>query len=124
MDSRKAAATISFISRLMYYISGQDSVISSILKMPKDLFQSSKVSFIVSAIDALDCSDQLGPIVSHSHTSLMSSEEITSMHSLIALGKLVSSVQWSQLILLCLNEGFFFPSVHEMSFTKFAHLLV
>ncbi|XP_027149171.1 tetratricopeptide repeat protein SKI3 isoform X2 [Coffea eugenioides] len=92
MDSRKAAATISFISRLMYYISGQDSVISSILKMPKDLFQSSKVSFIVSAIDALDCSDQLGPIVSHSHTSLMSSEEITSMHSLIALGKLVKYV--------------------------------
>lgn len=120
MDTRKAAASISFISRLMYYISGEELI--SILKMPKELFQSSKVSFIVSAIDALDRSIQLEPIVSYSRHFLVSSEDIASMHSLIALGKLVSSVQTFQLILLHLNEGFF--CVHEMSCIKYAmHLL-
>ncbi|KAL3514915.1 hypothetical protein ACH5RR_027632 [Cinchona calisaya] len=92
MDARKAAALISFISRLMYYICGPESAITSILKMPKELCQSSKVSFIVSAIDTLGHGNQLESIVSHSHRSLELSEDITSMHYLIALGKLVKHV--------------------------------
>ncbi|CAI9115330.1 OLC1v1016211C1 [Oldenlandia corymbosa var. corymbosa] len=84
-----AAASIVFITRLTYHISGQQSAIMNILKMPKDLFQSSKVCFVISAIHVLDQSNQLESLVSHSRRSLVSNEEITSMHSLIALGKIV-----------------------------------
>lgn len=89
LDRTSVASSISFICRLLYYVSGQDSAIISILKMPKDLFQSSKVNFIVSAIHALDRFNQLESVVSSSRCSLASPEEITGMHFLIALGKLV-----------------------------------
>lgn len=89
MESRTAYASILFICQLTYYISGQESAIINILKMPKELFQSSKACFVISAIHALDQSNQLESLVSHSRCSLASSEEIISMHSLISLGKLV-----------------------------------
>lgn len=90
MERTSAAASVSFIFRLLYYISGPDSAITSILKMPKELFQSSKVCFIVSAIHALDQSNRLESAVSSSRHSLLSHEEITGIHHLIALAKLVS----------------------------------
>ncbi|XVE56309.1 hypothetical protein DITRI_Ditri03aG0228300 [Diplodiscus trichospermus] len=89
MDKTSAALSVSFICRLLYYISGQDLAIVSILKMPKELFQSSKISFIVSAIDALDQKNRLESIVSGSRYFLASNEEITGMHYLIALSKLI-----------------------------------
>ncbi|GMJ09607.1 wax restorer [Hibiscus trionum] len=84
-----AVVSVSFICRLMYYISGPDLAIGSILKMPKELFRSSKVSFIVSAINALDQNDRLESITSSSRYFLASQEEITGMHYLIALSKLI-----------------------------------
>ncbi|XP_068305808.1 tetratricopeptide repeat protein SKI3 [Pyrus communis] len=89
MEQKSAAAPVVFICRLLYYISGLDSAINSILKMPKQLFRSSKISFIVSAIHALDQSNRLQSIVSSTRDYLKSHEEITGMHFLIALGKLV-----------------------------------
>uniref|UniRef100_A0A5B7C540 Tetratricopeptide repeat protein SKI3 n=1 Tax=Davidia involucrata TaxID=16924 RepID=A0A5B7C540_DAVIN len=89
MEQTSRAASISFICRLLYYISGQDSAIISILKMPKELFQGSKISYVVSAIHALDQSSQLESVVSSSCYFLNSPEEITEMHFLIALSKLV-----------------------------------
>ncbi|KAK6277550.1 hypothetical protein POUND7_017873 [Theobroma cacao] len=89
MDRTSAAVSVSFICRLLYYISGQDSAIVSILKMPKELFQSSKISFIVSAINALDQNNSLESIVSSSRYFLASHGEITGMHYLIALSKLI-----------------------------------
>lgn len=89
MDRTAAGASVSFICRMLYYISGLDSAISSILKMPKELFQSSKISFIVSAIHALDNSNRLESVVSSSRSSLVSHEEITGMHYLITLNKLI-----------------------------------
>ncbi|KAK2988160.1 hypothetical protein RJ640_020642, partial [Escallonia rubra] len=91
MDRSSAAGSISFVCRLLYYISGLDTVTTSISKIPKELFQSSKVSFVVSAIHALDQSNQLQSVVSSSRSSLVSHEEITGMHYLIALGKLIKN---------------------------------
>ena len=90
MEQMSAAASVSLICRLLYSISGLSTAINSILKMPKELFQSSKISFIVSAINALDRSNRLESVVSSSRYYLKSHEEISRMHVLIALGKLVS----------------------------------
>ncbi|PIA27465.1 hypothetical protein AQUCO_07700023v1 [Aquilegia coerulea] len=87
MDPLTAAASISLICKLLYHISGQESTMTSILRMPKDLLKNSKISFIVSALDALDHSNQLKQVVSSTRTSLTSYEEISGMHSLIALSK-------------------------------------
>lgn len=90
MEENVAAASISFICRLLYNISGQESAIISILKMPKQMFRSSNISFVVSAIHALDKNNQLESIVSISRSFLTSQEDIVAMHILITLSKLVS----------------------------------
>ena len=90
MEQTSVAAPVSFICRMLYYISGLDSAISSILKMPKDLFQNSGISFTVSSIHTLDICNRLESVVSSSRCFLTSPEEIIGMHFLIALGKLVS----------------------------------
>ncbi|KAF2310828.1 hypothetical protein GH714_017490 [Hevea brasiliensis] len=90
MEQTSAAASVSFFCRLLYYISGLDSAITSILKMPKELFENSKISFILSTIHALDQSNRLESVVSSSRYSIVSHEDIIGMHYLIALGKLVS----------------------------------
>ena len=91
MEENLAAASVSFICRMLYNISGQESAITSILKMPKQLFSSSKISFIVSAIHVLDSNNQLEAVVSSSRSFVTSREDIISMHMLITVGKLVSS---------------------------------
>ncbi|XP_073289735.1 tetratricopeptide repeat protein SKI3 isoform X1 [Primulina huaijiensis] len=92
-EKNMAAASISFICRLLYYISGPESAITSILKMPKEFFNSSKISFIVYAMHALDQKDQLDSVVSLSRACVTSHEEIIAMHLLISLGKLVKHQQ-------------------------------
>ncbi|KAJ9186264.1 hypothetical protein P3X46_001862 [Hevea brasiliensis] len=89
MEQTSAAASVSFFCRLLYYISGLDSAITSILKMPKELFENSKISFILSTIHALDQSNRLESVVSSSRYSIVSHEDIIGMHYLIALGKLI-----------------------------------
>ncbi|GFP89520.1 tetratricopeptide repeat protein 37 [Phtheirospermum japonicum] len=89
MEKNLAAASICFICRLLYHISGQESAITSILKMPKELFHSSKISFVVSAIHVLDQKNQLEHIVSISRSYVTSHEEIIAMHILITFGKLL-----------------------------------
>lgn len=89
MNKASVASSICFISRLVYFICGLDAVITSIIKMPKELFQSSKVSFVLSAINALDGQNRLGLVVSSTRHFLKYQEEISRMQFLIALGKLV-----------------------------------
>ncbi|KAK4424686.1 Tetratricopeptide repeat protein SKI3 [Sesamum alatum] len=89
LEESLAAASISFICRLLYHISGQESAITSILKMPKEFFHSSKISFIVTAIHVLDPKDQLEPIVSRSRSFITCREDIIRMHILITFGKLL-----------------------------------
>lgn len=90
MKQTSVAAPVGFICRMLYCMSGVDSAIRNILQMPKELFQNSRISFIVSAINALDQINQLESVVSISRSVLRSHEEIIGMHFLIALGKLVS----------------------------------
>ncbi|XP_038898489.1 tetratricopeptide repeat protein SKI3 isoform X3 [Benincasa hispida] len=89
MESTRAAASVGFICRLLCSISGLDSAINSIMKMPTNFFQSSKMSFVVAAVHALDRCDRLESIVLSSRSSLQSHEDITRMHVLIALSKLI-----------------------------------
>ncbi|KAF7829441.1 tetratricopeptide repeat protein SKI3 isoform X1 [Senna tora] len=91
MEKTSVATSICFICRLLYYICGLDAVTNNIVKMPKELFQSSEVSFVLSAIHALNGHNHLGSVVSSSRSFLTSHEEITRMHFLIALGKLVKN---------------------------------
>ncbi|XP_051140393.1 tetratricopeptide repeat protein SKI3 [Andrographis paniculata] len=91
MEENLAATTISLVCRLLYYISGQESAITSILKMPKELFHSSKLSFVVSAIHVLDANNRLQPIVSMSRLYIKDNEDIITMHTLITLGKLLKN---------------------------------
>lgn len=89
MEQKSVAAPVSFICRMLYCISGLDSAISSILKMPKKLFQNSGVSFVVSAIYALDQSNRLESVVSSSRSFVQSPVEVAGMHFMIALSKVV-----------------------------------
>ncbi|KAL2349572.1 hypothetical protein Fmac_003572 [Flemingia macrophylla] len=91
MQRTSLATSICFICRLVYYICGLDAVITRILKMPKELFQSSEVSLVMSAINALDEHNRLGSVVSSSQYFLKSHEEIVEMHFLTALSKLVKN---------------------------------
>jgi superkiller protein 3 len=112
-EKTSIAFPISFICSLLYCISGLDSAITSIQKMPKDFFQSSKISFIVSAIHSLDQSDRLQSIVASTRSYITSQEEIVAMHYLIALSKLVSLLisvimsapsSWNSLLFINLIE--------------------
>ncbi|KAK9103609.1 hypothetical protein Sjap_020863 [Stephania japonica] len=89
MDKKAAAVPISLIFKLLYHISGIESTMTSILKMPSELLRSSKISFVISAIDALDHSNRVKSAVNITRESLVSLEEITRMHTLIAFGKLI-----------------------------------
>ncbi|KAL9264366.1 Tetratricopeptide repeat protein SKI3-like protein [Drosera capensis] len=86
-----SAALISLICRLLYSISGLQSSVNSISKMAKELFQSAEVSFIVSAVHALDESGRLELVVSSSRSFLSSREEVIEMHGLVALSKLLKN---------------------------------
>ncbi|KAJ0024743.1 hypothetical protein Pint_09139 [Pistacia integerrima] len=97
LELTSIAASVSFICTLLYHISGLDSAINSILKMPKGLFQSSKMSFVVSAIHSLDRNNQLKSVVSSSRSCVSSSEEILGMHYLVTLDKLVKNRSESRL---------------------------
>ncbi|KAJ6684515.1 TETRATRICOPEPTIDE REPEAT PROTEIN 37 [Salix purpurea] len=89
MERAFAAASVSFICRMLYYISGLDLAVSSILKMPKEFLQSTKVWIVASAIHALDHSNRLALGVSSSQYSLLSHDEIIEKHYLTALANLV-----------------------------------
>ncbi|XP_057450382.1 tetratricopeptide repeat protein SKI3 isoform X2 [Lotus japonicus] len=91
MEKTYVATSICFICRLVYFISGLDAVITGIVKMPKELVGSSKVCFVVSAINALDGANRLGFVVSSTRYFLKNHEEIARMHFLVALGKLVKN---------------------------------
>ncbi|XP_050376108.1 tetratricopeptide repeat protein SKI3 [Argentina anserina] len=89
VEQESAAAAVILLSRFVYYISGLDSTINDILQMPKQRFQSSKFSLLVSAIHALDQRNRLKLVGSSIRNNLKTPEEITEMFFLLALGTLV-----------------------------------
>lgn len=88
-EQSSAAASICVICTLIYHISGVGPAIDSILNIPRELLQGAKVSFLVSAVNAVDQNIQLQSLISSSRSSLSSHREIMEMHLLIALSKLV-----------------------------------
>ena len=98
MEQASAAAAVILFSRLLYYVSGLDSTINSILQMPNQLFQSTKFSLLVSAIHALDQRNRLRPVGSSIRNNLKTPEEITEMFFLLALGTLVSISLWLETV--------------------------
>ncbi|WMV27891.1 hypothetical protein MTR67_021276 [Solanum verrucosum] len=84
-----AAASVSFICRLVYHISGKELAMRYILQLPKRAFQSSRVRLVVSAIHALDESHQLDSVVSSVREYLSSSKEIAALDFMATLGLLV-----------------------------------
>ncbi|GAV65799.1 TPR_1 domain-containing protein/TPR_11 domain-containing protein [Cephalotus follicularis] len=87
-SSATATASVCFICRLLYNISGLDSTINAVLALPKGLFENSNVRFVVSAINAVNRSNRFESIVS-SLSARLSHEEITRMHYLKALNRLL-----------------------------------
>lgn len=90
IEQASAAAALILFSRFLYNISGLDSTINNILQMPKQRFQSTKFSLMVSAIHALDQRNRLKPVGLSIRNNLKTPEEITEMFFLLALGTLVS----------------------------------
>ncbi|KAK4753087.1 hypothetical protein SAY87_021885 [Trapa incisa] len=91
MEKSMMAASVSFICRLVYDISGLETAINSIQKMPKHFFESANVSFVLSGINVLDENGRLNQIISMSRRFLTSHTEIAEMHHLIALSKLIKN---------------------------------
>nr|XP_011464990.1 PREDICTED: tetratricopeptide repeat protein 37 [Fragaria vesca subsp. vesca] len=89
IEQASAAAALILFSRFLYNISGLDSTINNILQMPKQRFQSTKFSLMVSAIHALDQRNRLKPVGLSIRNNLKTPEEITEMFFLLALGTLV-----------------------------------
>ncbi|CAI0463768.1 unnamed protein product [Linum tenue] len=83
------SAIVSFISRLLYCISGIDLAITYLLKMPNEAFDSTSVSLVVRAIHALDQSTRLQSTVSNRCYLLFSGAEAVEMNYLMALSDLV-----------------------------------
>ncbi|CAN1315796.1 Tetratricopeptide repeat protein SKI3 [Linum perenne] len=80
---------VSFISRLLYCISGIDPAITSLVKMPKEAFKSTKTRLIAHAIYALDQSTRLNSTVLDRNYFLLSDEEAVEVNYLMALTELV-----------------------------------
>uniref|UniRef100_A0A7N0T3Q5 Tetratricopeptide repeat protein SKI3 n=1 Tax=Kalanchoe fedtschenkoi TaxID=63787 RepID=A0A7N0T3Q5_KALFE len=89
MTGASSPVFTNFIISLLHEASGLDSSISAILKMPEELFESSEVSFPISAIHALDRNKKLTSLVVKSRRFVESHEDVTEMHYLIALTKLL-----------------------------------
>lgn len=89
MDQVSGATTLGLIVKLLYCITGLESAVGIILKMPRQLLESSKIIFIVSVVGALYQSDQLQSFLPRALNVTTSHEEVTRLHSLIAVSKLV-----------------------------------
>lgn len=90
LTQASSPAFINFIISMFYEVSGLEPSIYMILKMSEKLFESSEVSFALSAVHALDSEKRLVSLVAKSRSFIESYEDTTEMHYLIALTKLVS----------------------------------
>ncbi|CAA7408040.1 unnamed protein product [Spirodela intermedia] len=88
MDPSSGAAALGLICKLVYCSLGQDHAVRTILKSPRELLQSSKTSFLVAALCALDASSPLQSLLAKG-LSKLSTAEIIDMHCLTALSKML-----------------------------------
>lgn len=88
MKQTCAAAAPGLICSLIYRISGMDSAVATIQKLPPELCRSTRMMFMLSALNALDPSNQL-QLLLPSPQNVKSRDVVTEIYSIIAIGKMV-----------------------------------
>ncbi|XP_010932168.1 tetratricopeptide repeat protein SKI3 isoform X1 [Elaeis guineensis] len=89
MKQTCAAAALGLICSLIYRISGKDSAVAAIQKFPPELFKSTRMMFMLSALNALDPSNQL-QLLLPSPQNVKSHDVVTEIYSIIAIGKMIN----------------------------------
>lgn len=90
MKQTCANAALGLICTLVYNISGYDSVVATISKLPSNFFQSTRMSLIVCALKALDTNNRLQLLLPTISPAPASHGIVSEMHSLTAISKMVS----------------------------------
>lgn len=89
MQQRCLVAALRLICSLIYCISGQNPAVEFLLKLPKEILQSTKVSSIVAALDVLCPSSQLEMLLQSNLQTFASRDSVTELLSLICMRKMV-----------------------------------
>uniref|UniRef100_A0A6V7QSG7 Tetratricopeptide repeat protein SKI3 n=1 Tax=Ananas comosus var. bracteatus TaxID=296719 RepID=A0A6V7QSG7_ANACO len=91
MNQTGVAAAIGLISSLIYSISGKESAIAVIQKLPSQFLESDRMRLIISALSALGPSMQLQLSLPSMFQTVVSYGVVNEIHSIIALSKMISS---------------------------------
>lgn len=89
MKQTCAAAALGLICSLIYRISGKDSAVATIRKFPPEFLQSKRMIFILSALNAIDPSNQLHLLLP-SPQNVTSRDLVAEIYSIIAVSKMIS----------------------------------
>jgi len=89
LKQRCAVAASRLICSLIYCVSGQNPAATFILKLPRDLLQSTKMSLIISTINALNPTSQLEMLLQSNLQNFASHDVITELHSIMSMSKMV-----------------------------------
>ncbi|KAG6514409.1 hypothetical protein ZIOFF_024764 [Zingiber officinale] len=90
MKQTSANAALGLICTLVYNISGCDSVVATISKLPSNLLQSTRMSLIVCALNALDTNNRLQLLLPTISPATASHGIVSEMHSLTAISKMIT----------------------------------
>lgn len=89
MEQASASAAVALVCKLVYSISGKDSSVTLIQRIPSHLLDSTQMRFIYSALNALQPAKKLELNFPQVVQSYDFSSEI---HSIVALGKMVKYI--------------------------------
>ncbi|KAG6510698.1 hypothetical protein ZIOFF_028729 [Zingiber officinale] len=90
MKQTSANAALGLICTLVYNISGCDSVVATISKLPSNLLQITRMSLIVCALNALDTNNRLQLLLPTISPATASHGIVSEMHSLTAISKMIT----------------------------------
>lgn len=107
MNQTGVAAAIGLISSLIYSISGKESAIAVIQKLPSQFLESDRMRLIISALSALGPSMQLQLSLPSMFQTVVSYGVVNEIHSIIALSKMVA-IRASDLLFLLNGLVFYF----------------
>ncbi|PKU77719.1 tetratricopeptide repeat protein SKI3 [Dendrobium catenatum] len=91
MEESSCTAAIGLICQLIYRISGLESAISTILKLPREYLNGAKMSLILSTINALDPNNRLQLLLPTSLSSFGAYDLIVEMHTITATNKMIQN---------------------------------
>ncbi|XP_020253519.1 LOW QUALITY PROTEIN: tetratricopeptide repeat protein SKI3-like [Asparagus officinalis] len=88
MKPRCAVAALGLVCSLVYCISGLNPSATFLQKIPTEFLHSTKMSFIVATINALDQSSRLEMLLQSSLQTFASHESVAELHSIICMSKI------------------------------------